>query len=410
MDFQNEFDSATDTINDIVSTQLSSALTWSNVQGTLTKASSSSGGYVWGYNSTNLVFVCALPCSGNWTEVDVAQYNVETIQDLTTDSTNVYILATTTSGTTILLIGPISNQGSWLNLTMPFPAVNIFSTNTYLWAQDKSNNKQKCAKPCTTNNWLASPENKVTITSSSASTLYGKDGLGNAMKTDENLQSGWSSISGLSGMKLQTVIGQADQRALFAIDTSSHAFRCDNDCSDPKEIDPLDTQGYMPINITADAASNSLWMTSTNPGDKGNIFTKLDTANYTSILNLTNPLDQKRTGIVNDVKDEYSKQTQSMIANKQVTDVVNFFTKMFKFDKGSVDQTAKETERLKKQVEETQQDIDQMSSTQPIIQKLLLVLVAVAVIYAFGSFIGTFVHTLALLVLVGGVVFVIYYS
>lgn len=406
MDFQNEYDSVTDNINSIVSTQLTSVLQWSNVPGSLVKASSSPAGYAWGYNASNVVYICQLPCNGNWQPVNLESYNIASIQDLTTDGSNAYILMTDKSGKNNLLIGPASNQGSWNMIPVPFPATSIFSTNTYIWAQDASNNKQKCPKPCTSSNWLANPDKTVKITSASSSALYGTDASGNGMRTDESLQSGWSPISGLSGIKLKTLVGQADQTALYGIDTSSSAYRCEGDCTTPEERDPLDTAGYMPLNLTADG--KKLWMTATTSGEKGNIFSRLDSPDYSSIMNEVSPLDQNRDKIVGDLDHSYNQQTQLMVANKQISTVVDFFSKMFKFDSDTAKDTKNQESKLHDEIQNMQSKIDRMSSNQPLIQNLLIVVTIVALIYMVGSFLGWFVHVIALIVLVGSVGYSIY--
>lgn len=410
MDFQSEYDTATDGINTIVSTQLSSSLQWNNIPGSLVKSSSSAAGYVWGFNSSNQLYVCQLPCTGNWTQVDTTTWNLASIIDLTTDSSNVYVLISTSDGKTVMFSNSASNTGNWNMVVVPFSAANLFSTHTYIWAQDKSNNKQKCPKPCTMSNWIATPENKVKITSSSDSSLYGVDASGNAMKTDENIQSGWSSISGLTGLKLMSVIGQADSTALYGVDTSSKAYRCEGNCTTPQEVDPLDTGGYAPLNMTADPTGKSLWMTGTTSGNAGNVFNRLDSPDYTSIMNNVNPLEQSRDKVVSNITDQYNQQTNTMIANKQITEVVNFFTKFFKFDKQSVQQDSSDISAYQDKVVRDQAKIDQLASTEPLIQKLLILVGVVLVVYWFGSFLGSMVHTIAFLILVGGGVYIIYYS
>lgn len=410
MDFQNEYDSATEGINTFLSNQVSSSLQWTNVPGGLIKASSSAAGYAWGYNATNQVYMCQLPCTGNWIPLDMSQWDVSSVLDVTTDSTNVYILLSTTGGKTVLYSNSASNTGTWNMIPVPFSATSIFSTQTYIWAQDSSNTKQKCPKPCTMSNWIASPENKVKITSSSDSALYGVDASGNAMKTDENIQSGWTSVSGLSGQKLATVVGQADKTALYGIDTSSKAYRCEGDCTAPQEVDPLDTGGYAPLNMTADPSGKSLWMTSTTSGNVGNIFTRLDKPDYTAIMNNINPLDQSRDKVVSNVTDAYSQQTNLMVANKQITDVVNFFTKFFKFDKSSVDKDNSEISAYRDKVITTQADLDKMTQTQPLLEKLVMLLAVVFVVYLFGSFLGKIIHTVAFVILIGGAGYIIYSS
>ncbi len=406
MDFQNEYDSVTDNINSIISTQISSEVQWSNIPGNLVKASSSPAGYAWGYNSTSVVYICQLPCNGNWQPVNLTTYNISSIQDLTTDGSNVYILMTDKSGKNNLLVGPATNQGSWNMIPVPFAATGIFSTNTYVWAQDASNNKQKCPKPCTSSNWMANPDKTVKITSASSSALYGTDASGNAMRTDESLQTGWSPISGLSGLKLKTLIGQGDQTALYGIDMSSSAYTCDGDCSTPQELNPLDTSGYMPLNLTTDG--KKLWMTTTTAGEKGNIFSRVNNPDYSSIMNEVTPLDQNREKIVQNIDDSYNKQTQLMVANKQISTVVDFFSKMFKFDNNSAKEIKNQESRLHDQVQDVQNKLDQMNSIQPLIQKLLIVVTIVAVIYMAGSFLGWITHIIAFIVLGAGVIYSIY--
>ena len=72
-DFQSAFDTNTRGIDTTLTTQLSSVQQWANIPGSLVKASSSAAGYLWGFNSVNLVYVCQLPCTGNWSQVDVTQ-------------------------------------------------------------------------------------------------------------------------------------------------------------------------------------------------------------------------------------------------------------------------------------------------------------------------------------------------
>ncbi len=408
MDFQNQYDTATGGINDIVSSQLTSSLQWSNIPGSLVKASASAAGYVWGYNSQNNVFMCQLPCTGNWTMVDTSKWNIMNVLDIVTDSTNVYILIYTPDYKRIIYSNSATGSGTWNMITAPSETGrNLFSTNTYLWIQGNSG-KFKCAKPCTTGNWIESNDSTAYITSSSDSTLYGIDKLGNAVKTDENLQSGWSSVSGLSGLKLMSVIGQADSTALYGVDTSSKAYQCEGDCSVPKDVDPLDTAGYTPLNITA--SGKDIWMTGTTSGDKGNIFNRIASSDYTTIMNNINPLDQTRDKVVSEISDSYNQETNLMVANKQITDVVNFFTKFFKFDKQSVDTDKSNISAYRDKLITTQANLDKITQTEPLLQKLVMLVGAVLLLYMVGSFMGPYVHTVAFVVLVSGLGYIIYSS
>lgn len=411
MDFQNEYDTATSGISEIVSTQLASSLQWSNVPGALVKASASAAGYVWGYNSKNQIYFCQLPCTGNWQLVNTAPWNVSSILDITTDGSNVYILMMNTAGDTLMYSNTATNGGSWNVIPLSFAAKNLFSTNTYIWVQDGSNNKQKCAKPCMAGNWVVNPENKVTITSSSDSSLYGVDASGNAMKTDENIQSPWSPVSGLSGVSFKSVFGQSDATALYGVDKTSKAYRCEGDCSAPQNLDPLDTAGYAPLSLAPDPSGKSIWMTSSTSGDKGNVFNLADSPTYSSIMSNIDPLDQQRDKIVQDVQHEYGKQTQLMVVNKQLTTIVDFFKNIFKMDTTSTTHDQNEVSRLEDQIKQSQTKIDQINTVKPVVQNLLFVLAAVLAVYAIGStLLGQFVHVVAFIVLAAGTGFVIYSS
>ena len=407
-DLGSAFEKATTGIDTLVSTQLSSALTWINVPGGLTKASQSDAGYVWGYNSNNVVYICPLPCTGNWTAVDLSEFTISSVLDLTTDSTSVYILVLNSSGATVLLTAPASNQGTWNMIPLPFSAVSIFSTNTYIWAQDKSMNKQRCAKPCTTSNWTAVPENKVSITSSSSSALYGVDATSNPMTTDETLQTGWTPISGLAGLKVKSLIGEADKTAIYGIDSSSNVFRCEGSCIDPKSVQPVSTGGYNAMNLSISPVSKKLWMTTFTEGGVGNVFTRLDSPDYTSITNEITPLDQQRDKIKDEVKTEYKDQTDSLVVGKQISDVVDMFKSLFTFPKESKQTMKREEGKIQNTIQKNQTRLDQISSNQPVVQVLLIATVLAAIIYIVGSFMGSLAHMLVAMTLIGGLFYAVF--
>ena len=402
-DFQAAYDKTTTDINNTLSTQLSAVLTWANVPGSLLKVTSSASGFAWGYNGTFEVFICALPCSGNWQPVDLSKYSIARIQDISADDTNVYILITTTAGAANMLTNTADNRGGWNMIPVPFAATQIFSTHSYIWAQDGQNNKQKCPKPCTSANWLADPDNKVTITSASASSLYGKDSSGAGMKTDETLQSGWSPISGLLGTKLNSVIGTLDKSSLSAIDQTSKVMRCEGDCATTTELAPVDTQGFTPLNLTADPTSKQLWMTSTTAGGVGNVFNRVDKPDYSTIMNTITPLDKQRDAVVQDITKSYNQQTDVMTVNKQVSDIESFFKQMFAKTHKSSEEAKNAAGHLSELISEQQGSLDQISSVQPVVSGFVYTLIAVVVIYFIGSFLGSIIHWIALAVLVVGI-------
>jgi len=402
-DFQSAFDKTTDDINNTLTTQLSSVQTWTSVSGNLVKASASASGFVWGFNSTNEIYICAMPCSGNWVAVDMSQQNISTVLDITTDDANVYILATNTSGKTVLLINSGSNTGVWNTVPVPFSAVNIFSTHSYIWAQDKLNAKQRCPKPCTMANWSANPENKVTITSGSSSSLYGKDASGAAMKSDETLQTGWTPIDGMKGMKINSVIGNVDQSALYAVDNQYKLNRCDGPCKDVSNVVPLETGGYAPLNITAEPDSKQLWLTSTTSGEQGNVFSRLDKPDYSSIVNIITPLDRKRDGVVDTVQQDYQKQTEVMGVNKQLEDLQQVFYKIFGSIKGKPEESEKQIKDLQGKISTEQDTINRVSALNTNFLKIVITLITVCLVFIFGMFfLGTDVYYIVLVVLAIG--------
>lgn len=399
--FQTEYETSTNAIDSIVTTQLSSVLNWLNVPGTLVKASSSAAGFVWGYNGSSMLYTCQLPCSGNWTQVDLSQYQVSNILDLTTDDTNVYILYTNVAGATGLLATPASNQGTRTTLSVPFAATTIFSTHTYIWAQDGSNNKQKCPKPCSMPNWQASTDTTVTITSSDDTTLYGKDATGQAMQTNETLQSPWQPIDDVKG----SIYGKGSDGTLYGIDSKQSAFQYDG------KMAPLYTNGLDPTNMTVDSQSSQLWMTTATPGDVGNIFTRVEKPDYSTIMNSVTPLDRERDKIVDTVESRYKRQTDVMIVNKQTQDVVSFFKKMFHIDGDTAKKAKNQAGHLTESIREAQKDLDQIKNVEPIILGVIGILLTVIAIYIFASpLLDRYVHHVALTVIGIGIALLMNFS
>jgi hypothetical protein len=397
MDFQSAFDNATGEIDKTMSTQLSSVFSWKSVSGSLVKVSSSSIGYVWGFNSASNIYYCQLPCTGNWKQYTIP--GLTQVYDLTTDSTNVYILASGSNGLQLFVVSANTN-GEMTSITVPFSATSIFSTQTYIWAQDNSNQKQKCPKPCTMSNWIANTDKSVKITSASNGNLYGVDPQGKAMRTDETMNTGWLPISQFSNMNLKSVIGDIDQTTLFAIDSNYKAFRCETNCKDPL---PMDTEGYSPLTMTADPVNQEVWMTTSETGDSGNIFSQSEKSNYSNVMNDLNPLDKQRDEIVKDVSSEYEKQTVLMVANKQMNELFTFVKNIFKFSEKSGDIEKQRAGHFREQIGRAQGQLDQVKQNLPLLQQIVILLTIVVVIYLIGSWLGTIVHFIAIGVLGVGV-------
>lgn len=369
-----EFDQITDTIDNVVSTQLSSVNSWTNVSGSLTKVSSSLAGYVWGFKESKL-FKCQIPCSGNWTEVP---FKNQTILDLTTDESNVYILTIDRN----VHIGSANGQEEFLTISSPITASSIFSTHTYIWIQSGTGEKRKCAKPCTTANWIEVPKDMVLITASNDTTLFGKDATGKSYQSDEHLQSGWSEISKIK----QTTILNGSDSGIYGIDTNQHLLFCNG-----TTCDPVDTAGYVPASITK--SNNDLWMTTQDTGDKGNIFWKLEKPDYSAIMNTLTPLDKRRSDIAQEIQLERKQQDFVSQVQEKVTQIKEFVTKVFQ------DMKQPDDKSLQKQIDETEGAYDSIQSIQPILEKIFLTVLATGLVYLILGFTGNFTHIIALIVL-----------
>jgi hypothetical protein len=118
-------------------------------------------------------------------------------------------------------------------------------------------------------------------------------------------------------------------------------------------------------------------------------------------------LDQHRDLTVKKLENDYTNQTTVMTVNKQVKDVVGFFKKAFGMNKNVVTQNKKEIAQLQTNISDSQSIIDQLGLTGPIIQQLLILLASVAVIYYFGSFLGSTIHLVAIAVLLTGLYYII---
>jgi len=118
-------------------------------------------------------------------------------------------------------------------------------------------------------------------------------------------------------------------------------------------------------------------------------------------------LDQQRDLTIKKLKNDYNNQTTVMTVNKQVKDVVGFFKNSFGGTKAELDHNKSTVSQLQNKITDSQSFIDQLGLTSPIIQQLLILVASVAVIYFFGSFLGSIVHLIALGILVIGGYYII---
>jgi hypothetical protein len=345
---------------------------WNSIPGGLDKVSTSSMGFAWGIGAGD-VYVCQLPCSGQWKKVDSGAI------DIVTDDNHVYVLTSTS-----LKIKSASNVDEWVVISSP-NLTSIVCTTSYIWGQT-GGKTFRLAKPGTTGNWIP-VENLHTITSASSNSLYGVDSAGNAIKTDEAMQSAWSIIPDFIGSKFSKVIGDLDQTSLYGIDTTNQLKRCVMG-----KCYQIETDGRQPKSITADPVSKTLWMTTQTTGDKGNIFTMLDSGN--DILNGVKPLDKQRDDVVNQTKSSFKESTHSGIMSKQIKVVSDFLVKFFNVHKEP--NTELKNKELTENVDKIHEDVQQLESALPTIKIVVLYILGAALAYSLFSVIGWASHIVAL--------------
>lgn len=326
-------------------------------------------------------------------------YGSITALDVATDETNVYLLFSA-ANMTFLGTKTANNQTDWSLLPVGNPSfvpTNIFSTHTYLWLQTATNQKAKIPKPINMTNSMPVSDTSVKITSSSSSALYGIDSTGKAMKTDETLQTGWAPVAGLSGTPVKSVIGDLDQTGLFTL-TDAGVSECVGECV-TNQVVPVNTQGYLPLYLTGDPSTKQLWMTSSTAGGVGNIFNRVASPDYSTILNAVTPLDKKRDEVVTDVKKDYAKQTEVMTVNQHLGMFKSLFTQLFgDATKAQADANTRisqvESDVLKKKA-----DLEQLGHIQPTLQKFVVTLAVAALAYAICSPFGWIAHAIVLVIL-----------
>jgi hypothetical protein len=297
------------------------------------------------------IWICQLPCQGNWKQV--APPTQASLRDIVTDNENVYVL--------------LQNQ---------LAIKSSDNTNEWITVEDKLN---------------------IKITSASSGHLYGVDSSGKAMITDEAMQSSWSVIPQFGG-KYKAIIGDADQTAIFGIDDSNSLKRCLNG-----KCRGVDTQGYTPQNITIEPTSKQMWMTTTAPGKSGNIFNQPLSTEYTDILKTVQPIDVKRDQTVKQVETQFDQSTYSGIMSKQFDTVKNMLSQLFNIKSASSHED--DQKKIQRRIDNTEQQLNVLKGVIPLIQKILVVFALTICVYLGSDFLGSTTHFFALVVLISGTVF-----
>lgn len=381
-----DYNTLTDQINQTVSSGISAGTEWNNVPGGLDKVSASAKGYAWGLGSGK-VWICQLPCTGNWKEVTTP----DTPKDVIADDNQVYVLLQNK-----MAMKSADNTDEWITVNLPDGISKLISTASYIWGQ-AGDQKYKLPKPGMTGNWIPveDPLN-VEVTSASLKHLYGvKDGQ--AMVTDESMQTSWSVIPEFGG-KYSAIYGEADETAIYGIDAQNSLQRCING-----KCNTVNTQGYTPQNITIEPNSKQIWMTSTTPGKSGNIFSQNMITDYSDMLQKVDPIDKKRDIAVTKVEQDYQQSTLSAMMTKQFDYIRKMLEDLLQLKPASEIQG--DEKKLQSEIKGVNAELKIFSESLLFVQCLVVVMALIAILYAVAGSFGVITDILALGLLVGGVYF-----
>ena len=185
---------------------------------------------------------------------------------------------------------------------------------------------------------------------------------------------------------------------LYGKDSNQNAFEFKDKST------PLYTQQLDPTNLVVDQTSNQLWMTTATPGEQGNIFTRLQTPDYVNVMNTLAPLDKTRNNIVQNVETEFQKQTDTMILNKQVQEVVQYFKNMFHIDGTTAKKALDQSSKLNESIRETQSQLDQVQSIEPFLFGIIVTLIVVVLLYLLLSALaGWYIHAIVIVSILFGI-------
>ena len=381
-----EYDTLTDQLNNTITSGISKGTVWNAMPGGLDKVSESAKGFLWGLGSGS-VWICQSPCQGNWKQVKLPSES--SLRDIVTDDTHIYVLLQNQ-----LLIKSADNTDEWVTVTAPDGIEKIISTASYIWGQ-AGDKKYKLPKPGMTGNWIPVKDDlNIKITSASSGHLYGVDSGGKAMITDEALQTSWSVIPEFGG-KYSAIFGDADQTAIFGIDSTNSLNRCLNG-----KCYGVDTKGYTPQNITIEPSSKQMWMTTTTPGKSGNIFSLPISTDYSDIMKTVQPIDSKRDESVKKAETQFEESTYSGMMSRQFNYLKKVLGDVFAIRPVASEEA--DQQKIQDEIDNTNHELNVLKDVIPLIQKILIVLASIIVVYMCSDIFGSTTHFIALAVMVGG--------
>lgn len=370
-----QFSRSTTGIVEYLKNQLASFGLWSNIRGSLAKVSTSSKGYVWGYNTNGEIFTCKEPCSsGEWIKVP-ASFKPE---DIATDGISVYVLHSSNK----IASKPVDNSGSWGIIDTPFNANKLTNTNGFLWIS----NGQKiayCGKPCSTGNWNVKEDNHDILGAGGASVFGVPPGVKGVFKTDETAQSGWKPVGGFEGIATSTLAAEADNSVLYGADASK-VYRCEGTCANKDKLEVVNAQGFVPIqnkgSLTINPSTKNVWMASQTPSTGGNLFARLDAPGSGPILDYVTENQKERDRIFNSLGDNIQVQTSKIAAEMAKADAAKTVVQAIDLsdDKAKVQQ---EIELVQRQVEQASSSSAGYEDKKKPLLILLISLSAVVLMY-----------------------------
>jgi uncharacterized membrane protein (DUF106 family) len=118
-------------------------------------------------------------------------------------------------------------------------------------------------------------------------------------------------------------------------------------------------------------------------------------------MNRIDPLDRARDLSVRDA----NKQLKDLTA---IQKFVEYFKSLFK--SANPKNSENELSRIQNEIRDTQNQLDYVTNNAPFLQKILITLLSVVLLYLVGSVLGNFIHSIAFIILIAGLLYSFYSS
>lgn len=405
-----DFTKTTSGIMDYLKNQLTAFGLWNNVTGSLQKVSSSSAGFVWGYNAGGKVYFCKEPCTtSSWTQIPFE----ETPTDIATDSTQAYVLYSDSTGQPMIASTSIDGTGAWSFNKVPFNADKITTTNGFLWASG-AGKMAFCGKPCNTDNWNVLDDNHSLLSGGGSSIFAASPGVAGVFKTDETAQTGWSPVGGFSGITPSVLAAESDNTVLYAADNSK-VYRCESNCDTKDKLEVVNAQGFVPIqnkgSMTVNPSTQNVWMASESSGKGGNLFARLDVPNSQPVIDAVYSSETDRDRIFNSLGDAVKVQTAEVSSKMAQVEAAEAVKQAMDIS-GEGTNIDNEIKLLERKIEQASSASAGYQNKMKPLMTLLISLVLTALLYLVASWLlpSSLMMSLAVLILGSGLGLSIYFS